>query len=256
MKHAFETREIALKALVLHPDNVRAGSGSGYSADQIAPLAANIAECGLLQPLLVAPLPDLDGKEVWGVLAGGRRLAALQTLAEDKTVKGFTGAMKVACRIVPESEAAPVTLSFSENAMQLPMDALDRFEAFAAMRDKDGADVATIARSFAITERAVKEALRLGSIHTDIRQAHREGRLSLDALKAFNGHPDPVVQLEAFTALSEQATSISDWRVRGYFEGRYVRVGDALGQLVYEAYKAKGGPNRRGQRSLGSRVGR
>ena len=241
MKHAFETREIALKSLVLHPDNVRAGSGSGYGGEQIAPLAANIAECGLLQPLLVAPLPEAEGKEVWGVLAGGRRLAALQKLAADKEAKGFTTSMKIACRIVPESEGAPVTLSFSENALQLPMDALDRFEAFAAMRDKDGADVTTIARRFAITERAVKEALRLGSIHPDIRQAHREKRLSLDALKAFNGHPDPVVQLEAFEALTEQTTSMSDWQVRRYFDGRYVRVGDALGQLVYERYKAKGG---------------
>ena len=242
MKHAFETREIALKMLVLHPDNVRAGSGSGYSDEQIAPLAANIAECGLLQPLLVAPLKGEDGKEVWGVLAGGRRLAALKALAADKAVKGFGASMMVPCRIVPESEAAQVTLSFSENAMQLPMDALDRYEAFAAMRRKDGADVATIARVFAITERTVKEALRLGNIHEGIRQAHRDGALSLEALKAFDAHPDPAVQMEAFEALSEQGTRrVSDWSVRSYFENRFVRAGDALGQLVYEGYKAAGG---------------
>lgn len=164
MKHAFETREIALKLLTLHPDNVRAGSGAGYGEDQIAPLAANIAECGLLQPLLVAPVKTQGGPDVWGVLAGGRRLAALNMLAADKSVKGYTGSMMVPCRIVPETQAAQVTLSYSENALQLPMDALDRYEAFAAMRAKDGADVATIARRFAITERAVKEALRLGNI--------------------------------------------------------------------------------------------
>jgi ParB family chromosome partitioning protein len=242
MKHAFETREIALKMLVLHPDNVRAGSGSGYSDEQIAPLAANIAECGLLQPLLVAPLKGEDGKEAWGVLAGGRRLAALKALAADKTVKDFNASMMVPCRIVPESEAAQVTLSFSENAMQLPMDALDRYEAFAAMRTKDGADVATIARVFAITERTVKEALRLGNIHEGIRQAHRDGQLSLEALKAFDAHPDPVVQMEAFEALSEQGTRrIDEWSVKNFFRNRFVRVGDALGQLVYEGYKAAGG---------------
>lgn len=242
MNHVFETRDLTLNTLVLHPDNVRAGSGAGYGPEQIAPLAANIAECGLLQPLLVAPLPGKDdGKALWGVLAGGRRLAALNSLADDKSAKGFSKTMKVACRVVPETQAAQVTLSFSENAMQLPMDAMDRFEAFVAMRERDGADVATIARRFAITERAVKESLRLGNIHPDIRQAHRVGTLSLEALKAFDAHPDPAVQLEAYRALSEQGGRVQDWHVRGYFNGRYVRAGDALGKVVYAHYKAVGG---------------
>lgn len=242
MKHAFETRDIALNLLVLHPQNVRAEHGSGYSVEQIAPLAANIAECGLLQPLLVAPLPDQDGQKRWGVLAGGRRLAALTALAQDKSIKAFGAKMEIACRVVPEAHAAQVTLSFSENALQLPMDALDRYEAFAAMQTRDGADVARIARTFAITERVVKESLRLGNIHADIRRAHRDGKLSLEALKAFDGHPDSAVQLEAFTALSETANGrIQQWEVQRYFQGRYVRVGDALGQLVVEGYKAAGG---------------
>ena len=62
MKHSFQTRDIALNLLVLHPQNVRAEYGSGYSTEQMAPLAATIAECGLLQLLLVAPLPDQNGQ--------------------------------------------------------------------------------------------------------------------------------------------------------------------------------------------------
>ena len=89
MKHSFQTRDIALNLLVLRPQNVRAEYGSGYSTEQMAPLAANIAECGLLQLLLVAPLPDQNGQECWGVLAGGHRLAALAALAQDKSVKAF-----------------------------------------------------------------------------------------------------------------------------------------------------------------------
>ena len=241
MKHIFKTQDISLKSLSLHPDNVRAGSGAGYSDEQIAPLAANIGECGLLQPLLVAPLPKGSDTQ-WGVLAGGRRLAALKMLAGDAAAKGFTVSMKVACRIVPESDAAQVTLSYSENALQLPMDALDRFEAFAAMQTRDHADVATIARTFAITERMVKEALRLGNIHGDIRHAHREGVLSLEALKAFDAHPDPIVQLAAFADLSDgNGGRIQPYAINSYFRGRFVRVGEALGQVVLEGYKAAGG---------------
>ena len=68
MKHSFETREI--KDISLHPDNVRAMSQSGYGEAEIAPLATNIAECGLLQPLLVAALPK-GSDTLWGVLAAG-----------------------------------------------------------------------------------------------------------------------------------------------------------------------------------------
>ena len=45
MKHSFQTRDIALNLLVLRPQNVPAEYGSGYSTEQMAPLAANIAEC-------------------------------------------------------------------------------------------------------------------------------------------------------------------------------------------------------------------
>jgi ParB family chromosome partitioning protein len=240
MKHAFETREIPLNALSLHPDNVRAQAAGAYSEAQVAPLAANIRECGLLQPLLVAPLADGS----WGVLAGGRRLAALKLLAADKTAKGFSDKMAVACRVVPKAETANVTLSFSENALQLPMDALDRFEAFAAMREKDGADIATIARTFAIAERTVKEALRLGAIHPQIRQAHRDGKIDLEALKAFDAHPDATVQLAAYEALMASNTygRLQAWQVRGHFQSRaMVRAGDALGTLVFADYRAAGG---------------
>lgn len=115
MNLAFETRDIALNALVLHPDNVRAAATEAYIEAQVAALAANIRACGLLQPLLVTSL----GQGQWGVLAGGRRLAALKMLAKDKSAKGFTASMPVPCRIVPEAEAATVTLSFSENAALL-----------------------------------------------------------------------------------------------------------------------------------------
>lgn len=101
-----------------------------------------------------------------------------------------------------------------------------------------------IARTFAIAERTVKEALRLGAIHPQIRQAHRDGKLDLEALKAFDAHPDPNVQLAAFEALSASTTygRLQSWEVRRHFQSRsMVRAGDALGALVLADYRAAGG---------------
>ena len=52
-KH-FETQDIALSKLVLHPRNVRARS----EHDELSELASNIKAHGLLQPLVVAMLDD------------------------------------------------------------------------------------------------------------------------------------------------------------------------------------------------------
>ena len=234
----FAARDIALNKLSLHPDNVR-GHKTAYDEEALSALAANILACGLLQPLLVAPVGQ-GGKH--GVLAGGRRLAALHKLASNKNVKGFGVKMLVACRVVPEASDGGVALSYSENALQLPMGALDRFEAFAAMGAKEGATVSKIARMFGIAERVVKESLRLGNIHPDIRQAHRAGELSLEALKGFDAHPDTEVQLAGYVDLREQGGGrIQQWAVAKYFRNRFVRVGDALGELILEDYKAANG---------------
>ena len=229
--------QIALNKLTLHPRNVRAGSATAYAAQSITPLAANIAARGLLQPLVVQKL-ETGG---YGVVGGGRRLAALTMLAGDKSAKGFSKTMKVACREMAPEDTGVATVSYSENALQLPMDALERYEAFAAMRDQDGASVDGVARAFGITERQVKEALRLGNIHADIRAAYRAGEITLETLKAFDAHPDPAVQLEAFTALMQEHGHVSVWQVRRAFENRWVRVGDAVGAFVRDAYRAAGG---------------
>ena len=229
-KH-FETQDIALNKLVLHPRNVRARS----EHDDLSELASNIKAHGLLQPLVVAVL-DVGS---FGVLAGGRRLAALTLLAKDKSAKGFSSKMNVPCRIVPEG-ADISSLSFSENETQLPMTALDRYEAFAAMASGDGLAPAEIANRFGITERAVKEALRLGNIHRDIRDAHRRGQITLDVLRAFDHHPDPKVQLEVFTSL-DLGGYVQAYHVRSALSDRGIRQGDSVAQFVLDSYKKAGG---------------
>ena len=240
----FETIEVPLGQLVLHPANVRAGndpnagSDTAYSETSVAALAANIREVGLLQPLLV----QATDKKHYGVLAGGRRLAALNQLAGDRKVKGFTAKTLIRCQLVPDTEPAAVALSLSENELQAPMSAIERYEAFAALRDTDGLDIAAIARMFGRGERSVRETLRIGLVHAEIRDAHRAGHISLDTLKAFVTHPDPAVQLEVFTALSTDGQQVGHWQVKRALDDRGVRQGDALGAFVLDAYREANGP--------------
>ena len=86
MTQSFKPTTVAIGDLVAHPANVRTNSPETYASENIAHLKASIAVLGLLQPLLVQ---KMDGK--FGVLAGGRRHAALLELVADKSAKGERG---------------------------------------------------------------------------------------------------------------------------------------------------------------------
>ncbi|MGB2202592.1 MAG: ParB/RepB/Spo0J family partition protein [Pseudooceanicola atlanticus] len=236
MTHTFKPTTVAIGDLVAHPANVRTNSPETYASENIAHLKASIAVLGLLQPLLVQ---KIDGK--FGVLAGGRRHAALIELVADKTAKGFTNSTKIDCRLVPDDCDVTTALSLAENITQAPMNAIDEFEAFARMMEVDGQTPETIARTFGTTVAAVKGRLRYGLIHPDIRAAARAKSITLDTMKAFADHPSQEVQKEVFEALTKDDAYLQAYTVRNALKSRGVQVSDDIGAFVREEYEARGG---------------
>lgn len=232
----FKTVSVAIGDLTAHPANVRSNSPETYEPENIAHLKASIAVLGLLQPLLVQ---KIDGK--YGVLAGGRRHAALNELVADKDEKGFTAKTKVACRLVPVDCDVTTALSLAENITQAPMGAIDEFEAFARMMEVDGQTPETIAKTFGTTIAAVKGRLRYGLIHPDIRAAARAKDITLDTMKAFAEHPSQEVQKEVYEALTKDDGYLQAYTVRQALKSRGVQVSDDIGVFVREEYEARGG---------------
>ena len=236
MTRSFKPVSVAISDLVAHPANVRSNSPESYASENIAHLKASIAVLGILQPLLVQ---KIDGK--FGVLAGGRRHAALRELVADKNVKGFTGKTKIDCRLVPDDCDVTTALSLAENITQAPMNAIDEFEAFARMMEVDGQTPDTIAMTFGTTVSAVKGRLRYGLIHPDIRAAARTKSITLDTMKAFADHPSHEVQKEVFEALTKEGGYLQAYSVRQALKTRGVQVSDDIGAFVREEYEARGG---------------
>jgi ParB family chromosome partitioning protein len=230
---------IALKDLTLHPLNARAGSPDAYEADDIPALAASIAALGLLNPLIVQKV-EIDGTSAWGVLAGGRRLAALRRLCEAVDAKGWTARTKIACRAIGDDVAAATAITVAENVTQAPMDPLDEFEAFARMMEAGGHDVDSIASLFGVERRRVTERLRYGRVHPDIRRAARAKEISLDVMKAFASHPDHGTQWAVFEAT--EGSYRQAWTIRDRLEKAGVKLGSDLGRYVEAAYRAADGP--------------
>ncbi|MFT6092030.1 ParB/RepB/Spo0J family partition protein [Sulfitobacter sp.] len=237
MTHALKSISVAIGDLTSHPANVRSNSPETYESEAIAHLTASIGVLGIIQPLLVQ---KIDGK--FGVLAGGRRRAALNELVADKTAKGFTNKTKIECRLVPDSCDVTTALSLAENITQAPMNAIDEFEAFARMMEVDGQSPETIAKTFGTTVAAVKGRLRYGLIHPDIRAAARAKTITLDTMKAFADHPSQAVQLEVYEALTSDDSYVQAYTVRQALKTRGVQVSDDIGAFVREDYEARGGP--------------
>src|SRR4051812_45716674 len=113
---------IPLNKLAAWEGNVRKTAGADTA---LAELAASIAHHGVLQSLVVRK----GKKNTFSVVAGGRRLAALQSLAETGKIPSDPPAP---CTVLSD-EADAEEISLVENAVREQMHPADEFEAFSAL---------------------------------------------------------------------------------------------------------------------------
>src|SRR5437870_4992606 len=168
-------QSIPLNKLTPSPRNVRRSSDE--AADR--QLKADIAARGLLQNLVVAPAKKPRG--CFTVEAGGRRLRALQALAEDGTLEA---AHEVSCLVIASGASDAREASLAENFSRLAMNPADECLAFGQLIEQ-GADVEGIARRFGVTARFVEGRLRLSALAPVVFDALGAGEITLDVAKPY-----------------------------------------------------------------------
>ena len=228
-------RCIPLHSLIPSPQNVRKTPAEGSAFEQ---LKASIAAHGLLENLLVQLAEqDDDGDGRYEVVAGGRRLAALQALADEGALQPD---YPVACHILPRASAA-AELSLVENTVRAAMHPADQVEAFAQLA-RDGGTVAEIAARFGVSERTVEQRLRLGNAAPELLDAYRAGEMGLQSLEAFCVTTDPKLQLAVWEELKAQHYGPSVWQIRRFLTEGRVPATAAIAQFVgVDAYEQAGG---------------
>ena len=227
-------REIPLSCLTLAPENVRK-TPPGTAAH--SELAASIRAHGLLENLVArAAGTDDDGRERFAVVAGGRRLAALQALAKEGALDAEH---PVPCRVA-NGDAAE--LSLAENVVRVAMHPADQVEAFSALAE-DGLTVAAIAARFGVSERIVEQRIRLGGAAPELLDAYRAGAIDLNTLMAFAVTSDRTRQLAVWEQVSAQDYPPAAWQVKRLLTEERVPARAALARYVgVDAYEAAGGP--------------
>lgn len=142
--------------------------------DGLDELVASIRSLGVIQPLLVRA--NGTGFEV---IAGQRRLLACQAL---KAQDGQCDPLP--CAVLENGDdATAIEASLAENVARLPMDEIDQYEAFAALK-KQGRSVADIAAQFGVTELLVTKRLAIANLIAPVLAAYRNDEIDISTLRA------------------------------------------------------------------------
>ncbi|EEW1061670.1 ParB/RepB/Spo0J family partition protein [Escherichia coli] len=184
-----QTEEVSvpLASLIKSPLNVRTVP---YSAESVSELAESIKGVGLLQNLVVHTLPG----ERYGVAAGGRRLAALNMLAE----RGIIPAdWPVRVKIIPQELATAA--SMTENGHRRDMHPAEQIAGFRAMA-QEGKTPAQIGDLLGYSPRHVQRMLKLADLAPVILDALAEDRITTEHCQALALENDTARQVQVFEA--------------------------------------------------------
>ncbi|EID8469372.1 TPA: ParB/RepB/Spo0J family partition protein [Escherichia coli] len=184
-----QTEEVSvpLDSLIKSPLNVRTVP---YSAESVSELADSIKGVGLLQNLVVHALPG----DRYGVAAGGRRLAALNMLAE----RGIIPAdWPVRVKIIPQELATAA--SMTENGHRRDMHPAEQIAGFRAMA-QEGKTPAQIGDLLGYSPRHVQRMLKLADLAPVILDALAEDRITTEHCQALALENDTARQVQVFDA--------------------------------------------------------
>ncbi|AET73325.1 ParB family protein [Emiliania huxleyi virus PS401] len=170
-----------LKSLTIHPLNPR----QSVDAAEIEDLAAAIELNGLLQNLC----GFIEGRaKKPGIVAGGRRLRALQLLAEqgkwDRDVPV----------LITRDRAQAVEWAGAENAARVGLSPAQEVRHYRDLH-VTGKTVPQIARAYAVTEGHVARRMKLACLPDPVLEALEKGQITLDVAQAFTISDDEAAVL-------------------------------------------------------------
>ena len=223
---------IPLSKLVASAFNARRSGGEG-----VTELAALIKSQGLLQNLIVIPHTTAKGKPTakFGVVAGGRRLRALNRLVEAGDLPAHE---EILCKLTTKEQA--IAAGVAENSGRESMSVADTVQSFATMIAA-GAGIEDVAVCFGITPLTVHRRLKLANVSPRLFELFRQEEMNLDQLMALAINDDQEAQERVWDGTADWERSASN--LRRQLLGREIDAAhDAVAQFVgVSAYEAAGG---------------
>jgi ParB family chromosome partitioning protein len=187
--------QVGLDEIVPNPHQPR----QGMDARQLEELAASIREHGLIQPLVVAPLPaEAAGQARYQLIAGERRWQAAR----------LAGLERVPVVVKNVSPRELLELALVENIQRADLNALEEALAYQQLIQEFGLTQEEVATRVGRNRATVANTLRLLRLPDEIKEALREGRISEGHARAILGLDDTADQLAVLRAVEKRALSV------------------------------------------------
>jgi len=143
-------------------------------------LADSIRQHGLLQPILVRPLPGSDGR--FQIIGGERRWRAAQQVPLHE--------VPAVVRDLDDRQAMAAALV--ENLQRQDLNALEEAEGYRRLLDEFGLTQEALGQSVGKSRSHVANTMRLLGLPDRVRELLRDGALSAGHARALLAAPDPV----------------------------------------------------------------
>ena len=165
-----------------------------FSEEALNELADSIREHGVLQPLLVRPLPGGS----YQLVAGERRWRASR----------MAGLQEVPVVIREMDEEQAMEIALIENLQREDLDPIEVAEGCRQLIEKYGLTQETAAKRLGKSRSAVTNSLRLLGLPEDVRARVSDGTLSAGHAKALLGLPEPGLIRAAAQEVTERGLNV------------------------------------------------
>lgn len=165
--------KIALDRLVIGGRQVR----TREVEEDIDELVDNIRVHGQLEPVIVAPLDDLDGH--YEILAGQRRWLAMRRL----------GAREITAAVIDERPDHDVAsaLSISENLIRRDLSVLDLIDACTSLYNRYGS-IKAVAERFGLPYGRVRRYVKFDRLRPELKELVKDGAIDLKTAIKLEDH--------------------------------------------------------------------
>ncbi len=165
-----------------------------FDETSLQELAASIREHGVLQPLLVRPLPD----NRFELIAGERRLRA----------SGIAGLLVVPVTVVDADDRNSMEMTIIENLQRENLNPIEEADGYRELAQTFDLTQEDIAQRVGRSRAAVANALRLLSLPEEVRHMLKEGLISTGHAKVLLGVSIPQEQMLLARRVVEEDLSV------------------------------------------------
>jgi ParB family chromosome partitioning protein len=180
-------RRLPIEAVQPNPEQPR----KRFDPELLAQLAASIRAQGIIQPIVVTPVPGAPGGARYLIVAGERRWRAAQ----------LAGLLEVPVVVRDTDEEQRLELAIVENIQRADLDPIEAARAFQELVAIRGYTQEQLAERVGKDRSTVSNAMRLLRLPEKVQEMVREGRLSM-------GHARALLGLEREPDIAELAAAV------------------------------------------------